>query len=390
MSIFKRLNPQKRHVTKKVMDYLLILILLITLLIVGFPHLMYKGTFEKIFILRSEVVYENRDEQAIWNFSENDRAIGLFMNNSWQTAILISTSHPIEKFDYDSNGNRIAIINFTKISIGLGERIRYNSTFKFMFKQRSLPEISEDKSGVLDDIPEDLRRTYCEPTILWQSNNSIFREIALEIAGDEMRVLSILKKLIRWIKLNIIYESSEIPRYPNETLYMRAGDCDDQANLLITLCRSLGIPAYLQVGCIYISHYNQNLTYWSGHLFIRQNRVGWHGWAMVYIPPWGWLPVDLTYVSGNLSVEPLDAVKEAAVMKRYTFQYMNITRSDYVAETRTFKEFIEAYKFYVYEEDAMNEIMMKENVGWKRIIILVTCTTLISSDDLFHKINVCE
>jgi hypothetical protein len=390
MSIFKRLNPQKRHVTKKVMDYLLILILLITLLIVGFPHLMYKGTFEKIFILRSEVVYENRDEQAIWNFSENDRAIGLFMNNSWQTAILISTSHPIEKFDYDSNGNRIAIINFTKISIGLGERIRYNSTFKFMFKQRSLPEISEDKSGVLDDIPEDLRRTYCEPTILWQSNNSIFREIALEIAGDEMRVLSILKKLIRWIKLNIIYESSEIPRYPNETLYMRAGDCDDQANLLITLCRSLGIPAYLQVGCIYISHYNQNLTYWSGHLFIRQKRVGWHGWAMVYIPPWGWLPVDLTYVSGNLSVEPLDAVKEAAVMKRYTFQYMNITRSDYVAETRTFKEFIEAYKFYVYEEDAMNEIMMKENVGWKRIIILVTCTTLISSDDLFHKINVCE
>jgi transglutaminase-like putative cysteine protease len=372
------------------MAYLLILILLITLLIVGFPHLTYKVTYEKIFILKSEVTYENRDERALWNFSENDRAIGLFMNNSWQTANLISVSHPIEKFDYDPDGNRMAIINFTKISIGLGERVRYNFTFRFTFKQRSIPEISEDKSGVLDDIPEDLRRTYCEPTGLWQSNNLLFREIASEIASDETNVLSILKKLIKWMKLNIKYESSEIPKYPNETLYKRAGDCDDQANLLITLCRSLGIPAYLQVGCIYIPHYSQNLTYWSGHLLIRQNQVGWHGWAMVYIPPWGWLPIDLTYVSGDLIVEPLNAVKEAAVIKYYTFQYMNITKADYVAETRSFKEFLETYKFYIYEEDEMNEILVEKNAEWRGIIILVTYATLTGSDDLFRKINVCE
>lgn len=390
MSAFKRPNRQERYLAKKVMAYLLILILLITFLIVGFPHLTYKVTYEKIFILKSEVTYENRDERAVWNFSENDRAIGLFMNSSWQTANLISVSHPIERFDYDSDGNRMAIINFTRISIGLGERVRYNFTFRFTFKQRSIPEISEDKSGVLDDIPEDLRKTYCEPTRLWQSNNSMFREIASEIAGDEMKVLSILKKLIKWMKLNIKYESSEIPKYPNETLYKRAGDCDDQANLLITLCRSLGIPAYLQVGCIYIPKYSQNLTYWSGRLLIRQNQVGWHGWAMVYIPPWGWLPIDLTYVSGDLIVEPLNAVKEAAVIKHYTFQYMNITKADYVAETKSFKEFLETYKFYIYEEDAMNETVVEKDVEWRRIIILVTCATLTGSDDLFRKINVCE
>lgn len=377
--------------TRKIVDYLLILILLIVLLTASFPHLIHKGAYEKIFILRSEVVYENRDEKAIWNFSENDRAISLFMNNSWQTVNLISVSHPIEKFDYDSSGNKIAIINLTRASIGSSQRIGYNLTFRFTFKQRFLPEISEDKSGVLDEIPEDLRKAYCEPTDLWQSNNSILKETALEIAGNETNVLSILKKFVKWIKLNIAYKSSEIPKYPNETLYERAGDCDDQANLLITFCRSLGIPAYLQVGCIYIPQYRRNLTYWSGHLMIRQSRVGWHGWAMVYVPPWSWLPVDLTYVSGDLSVKPLDAIKEAALMKHYTFQYMNITRGDYVAETRSFKEFLETYEFYIYKDDEINEIMMEEDAGRRRIIILITYAGCIFDlDDLFYKINVCE
>ncbi|MBS7654561.1 MAG: transglutaminase-like domain-containing protein [Candidatus Bathyarchaeia archaeon] len=383
-------NPQEQRVARKVVDYLLILILLIVLLTAGFPRLIHKGA-EKIFILRSEVVYENRDEQAVWNFSENDRTISLFMNNSWQTVNLISVSHPIEKLDYDSSGNKIAIINFTRASIGSGERIGYNLTFRFTFKQRSLPEISEDKSGVLDEIPEDLRRTYCEPTDLWQSNDLILKETALDIAGNETNVLSILEKFIKWIKLNIAYKSYEIPKYPNETLYERAGDCDDQANLLITFCRSLGIPAYLQVGCIYIPQYSRNLTYWSGHLMIRQSRVGWHGWAMVYIPPWSWLPVDLTYVSGDLSFKPLDAIKEAALIKHYTFQYTNITKGDYVAETRAFKEFLETYKFYIYEDDEINEITVKEDAGRRKIIILVTYAGCIFDlDDLFYKINVCE
>ncbi len=391
MSIITHLNSQEKRMTRMVIGYLLILILLIALLTASFPHLIHKGIYEKIFILKSEVVYENRDEQAIWNFTENDKAISLFMNNSWQTVNLISVSHPIEKIDHDSNGNKIAIINFTKTSIGLGERVGYNLTFRLTFKQRFLPEISEDKSGVLDEISEDLRKTYCEPTDLWQSNNPVLKEKALEISGNEINVLSILKKFIKWIKLNIEYKSSEIPRYPNETLYERVGDCDDQANLLITFCRSIGIPAYLQVGCIYIPQYGRNLTYWSGHLMIRQNRVGWHGWAMVYVPPWGWLPVDLTYVSGDLSVKPLNAVKEAALIKHYTFQYMNVTGGNYVAETREFKEFLEKYEFYIYEDEEINEIMTEEDVERRRIIILITYAGCIFDlDDLSQKINVCE
>ena len=61
-------------------------------------------------------------------------------------------------------------------------------------------------------------------------------------------------------------------------------------------------------------------TYWEDHLNISYNNVGWHGWAMVYIPPWGWLPVDLTW----WLYDPLNAIKGAAVNLEETLEYMAI------------------------------------------------------------------
>jgi transglutaminase-like putative cysteine protease len=159
--------------------------------------------------------------------------------------------------------------------------------------------------------------------------------------GAETRVLTILRLIIRWIASNILYSPAEFPRYPNETFSLGLGDCDDQSNLLIAFCRLLGIPAYLQLGCIYSPYYNQTSRFWSERLSIRQVKVSWHGWAMVYIPPWGWLPVDPTCVSGLiLRVDQLNAITSSAVIQYYTFQYMNIVVTDYIAETRSLKNLL--------------------------------------------------
>ncbi|MEM1515436.1 MAG: transglutaminase-like domain-containing protein, partial [Candidatus Bathyarchaeia archaeon] len=196
----------------------------------------------------------------------------------------------------------------------------------------------------------------------WHFNTSMLGEVARRVAGGEKRVLIILKKFITWIAENMRYATSEVPRYPNETLSQQMGDCDDQANLLIALCRAVGIPAYLQVGCIYMPWVKNDYTQWSGRLLIREMGVGWHGWAMVYVPPWGWLPVDLTYVTADLRRDPLSAIVHSAVIEHYTFHYANIIVTDYVSETRSIKEFLESREFYIYEEDVMEREVREEVV----------------------------
>ncbi len=376
------LNPRSKSSTKllkEIKDYLIILLLLFLILIAGFSQLMQRTTtIKKTFILTIKVTYENRNPRESWILTESDATLGLFMNNSWQTVYLTYVSYPIEKFIYDSDGNLVALLNITGMTLGPNEKMSYNVTYKLVFKQRYMPIISEDKSGTLNDIPENLKRDYCKPTGLWSSNTTIFREKAQEIAGNETKVLTIIKKFVRWIANNISYRPSEIPKYPNETISSRKGDCDDQANLLIAFCRAIGIPAYLQVGCIYISQYNVNRTYWSGHLLIRQTKIGWHGWAMVYIPPWGWLPVDLTYVKGDLRKDPLNSIKFSAIASEFTFQYMNIIETDYIAEARNLREFLETYEFYIYEEDEMEKIITGESLLEPILIttIIIICLTI--------------
>lgn len=359
---------------KKVRDYLVIFLTLALFLAVNYYQLTHRTSAEKSFTLTMKVVYENRDRREMWNLTEGDRSIALFMNNSWQTVYLMEASHPIERFDHDLDGNPIAILSIDE-SVGPGESISYNITYRLIFKERRLPAISEERSGSLEDIPEDLRREYAQPTCVWQSNVPILRDMAIKIMSNETKVLSIIKKFVSWITENIGYYPFEIPQYPNETFSKRQGDCDDQANLLITFCRSVGIPAYLQIGCIYIPKYDRSRMYWSGHLSIKQVRVGWHGWAMVYVPPWGWLPVDLTYVEERmLRGDPLNSIMFSAIIGHYAFQCMNITRTDYVAESRAAKSFLESHEFYVYEENEMIEVSAEEPPI--RPILVITANNL--------------
>ena len=321
----------------------------------------------RFFIISSTVTYENMNgEGNSWEFTEEYRAVGLFMNNSWQTVYLANISHPIERYEVDADGNAVGLMSFFKPRIDPGKNFTYRVEYGVVFEPRSIPEISEGESKTLADVPGDLKGLHCRAEGPWLVNESDIRDLALRIAGNETIALTVVKKFVAWIRDNIEYESSDISKYPNETLLEKAGDCDDQANLLITFCRIVGIPAYLQVGCIYLpSRYTDTSHYWNDSLMIILNRVAWHGWAMVYVPPWGWLPVDLTYVSRiSLQVDPLNAIKLSAVIAHPTVQYANITRTNYVAAARDQRDFLLANGFSIIEHDIMEEqIVEEETVG---------------------------
>ena len=301
-----------------------------------------------------------------WNLTIEDRTIGLFMNNTWQTVYLIESSYPLESVKIDDDGNPIAVLRFPKSRLSPGESVSYNVTYHVISSPRQTLNITEEEALSLEAIPQEFREKYCKEEGPWLIDDPRLRRLAYDIMGNETRVLVIVKKFVKWISdpKNVRYpaERHEVPQYPNETLASGEGDCDDKAILLITLCRICGIPAYLQIGCIYIGGRSLlNETYWDGHVTSVLRRIGWHGWAMVYIPPWGWLPVDLTYVPDGLA-DPLNAIRRGAVTLQETIQYMNITKTDYVKSSRETRELLILNDFYIYMEDEMIE----EEEAWKK------------------------
>jgi transglutaminase-like putative cysteine protease len=302
------------------------------------------------FYIKSTVTFVNEGSE-MWNLTLQDHSWSLFMNNSWQTVRLIGHAHPSETVTEDVDSNKLAVFQFES-SLPPSERISDYVVYHVRSKPRSIPNLTYAESGTLAEIPEDLQERYCNGHGFWLTNETRIREKALSITGNETRVLTIVAKLVSWIWNNINYRSHDPPLYPNETLSLREGDCDEQAILFGTFCRALGIPSYIQVGCIFMPEMNSSSN--VGHLHIIQKQISWHGWTVVYVPAWGWLPVDLTYVMGS-HADPLNAIKKGAVTLQYTIQSMNVSENDYLASDRAYLDLLERNNFSLYTEDEMME-----------------------------------
>ena len=313
------------------------LILIVFLSTLSFPNfsVVQSETGNMSYFLKSSVRYSNPSQDQVWNFTERgdyDRTIGLFMNSSWQTVELVNSTFTVDATKKDEDGNSLAVLQFPKLMLQPGENLIFTVWYHIVSKPRIIPYITETASLNLTDIPQNLVDEYTRGDGSWQTNNQPLVSLALSLKGSETNVLTIVKNFIEWIKAHISYPKGrhENPYYPNQTYALREGDCDDQAILLITLCRIVEIPSYLHVGCIYRPSYFDNASVWNGHVSFVERRVGWHGWAFVYIPPWDWLPVDLTFVPEGFK-DPLNAIKHGAVTLQNTTQYMNVMHTDYVA-----------------------------------------------------------
>ncbi|HWU78423.1 MAG TPA: transglutaminase domain-containing protein [Rhodanobacter sp.] len=108
------------------------------------------------------------------------------------------------------------------------------------------------------------------------------RVFSRQIVGDEKDPYRIAQKLfaavdqIPWAGAR---EYSTIANISDYTLHAGHGDCGEQTLLLITLLRMNGIPARWQSGAIFAD---------GGYTDI-------HDWGQVYLAPYGWVPIDVTF-----------------------------------------------------------------------------------------------
>jgi len=323
-------------------------------------------------------MYENRGDKS-WALSEFDVAVGIFFNTSWQSVRLVWTNWPIDHVVEDEDGNKWAVLAVPDTELGPGETLNISARYEIVSLPRMCPDISVEASGSLSDIPEELKEDFTGPGACWLTEDEELRELALSLSTGKANVLEIIASFVEWINEHVQYQSFEVPLYPNETYAWGLGDCDDQANLFITLCRVVGIPAYLQIGCIYVPwapHYSDTL--WKDHVSVEVRRIGWHGWAIAYVPPWGWLPVDLT--TTGVESDPLNAIRAAAIWHQYTILAMHVRESDYVGDTRAMRAFIIENDIYIYEEEELKLVVEEErpeepDMTMAYLLVISVCMT---------------
>lgn len=327
-------------------EFLLIILLISTPPIRG----AYEGrTYRRLYT--STYIFENRGEEP-YMLTVDDITILLFRNDSKQNIRIINLTNSIVKDYFDDDGNKLAVLDIP-LTIAPNSSVNFSVTYLIETSEMPRPWIDPERAGSISEIPKELVDEYTIETGTFTTGDEGIRALALRLAANQSTVLGMVLSLLSWMLETISYGSFETPRYPNETIAYGRGDCDDQAILLVTMCRILGVPALLQLGMVFNEGITGDKVSWGGHLSTSQRGVGWHGWALVYIPPWGWLPIDLTLTRAK---EPLTLLLEAPEYGPFIVTALNVSRYDYVGEARKMREAVMAGSLYIKSYDTTSEM----------------------------------
>jgi len=128
---------------------------------------------------------------------------------------------------------------------------------------------------------------YTSSTDNIDSNHPDIQALASRLAEGEDDLYELVFKVGLWVEKNINYSldsiTLEASLKSSWVLENRRGVCDEMTNLFIAMMRALDVPARFVSGYAYTS-----LDYF-------EKPWGPHGWAEVYFPEFGWVPVDLAY-----------------------------------------------------------------------------------------------
>ena len=133
---------------------------------------------------------------------------------------------------------------------------------------------SIDKAASLNvsDIPASLREKYLHDEWKMEVTSPEIVAASRSIVGSETNVYQVLRDIYVWMVDNVHYPtavSNGEPQDSVQTLESRVGDCDDQSILFCSLARAAGVPAWLQMGALFVT---------------AENSWGGHGWLQAYIP----------------------------------------------------------------------------------------------------------
>jgi len=198
---------------------------------------------------------------------------------------LTFSPQPSAIIDDQPNGNRILIWNTKAGSLAGSGQATFYYDFDLEFEGVSIKIDPKRVSWCDKNSAEYVRYTISEG---WLDISGEIMAKAQEIAGGERNPYFIAKKIFMWVVDNLHYEYPDFKsRGASKSLKRLKGDCGEFCAVFISLCRSQGIPART-VTCNWLKN-------------------GGHQWAEVFLPPFGWVPVDPT-LARRFKFEPESAL----------------------------------------------------------------------------------
>ncbi|MGB2984271.1 MAG: transglutaminase domain-containing protein, partial [Phycisphaerae bacterium] len=139
--------------------------------------------------------------------------------------------------------------------------------------------IIPENIGTLDDIPAGIRQEYTADGSRYRIKSPYMQETVKRIVGDEKNPYWIARKIYDFIIDSLEYEMIGGWDVPEVVLKRGSGSCSEYTYTFVALCRAAGLPARYQ-----------------GSIVVRGDDASideaFHRWAQIYLPNYGWVPVD--------------------------------------------------------------------------------------------------
>ncbi len=175
--------------------------------------------------------------------------------------------------------------------------------------------IIPEKTGTLKDIPKDIRKMYLADGSRYRISSPYIQETVGKIVGDEKNPYWIARKIYNHIIDRLHYEMIGGWDVPEVVLKRGSGSCSEYTFSFVSLCRAAGLPA----------RYQGSVVVRGGDASIDE---AFHRWAQVYLPGYGWVPVDANRGDSESPVGQAKGIGELA--NRFLITTQSGGGSDYL------------------------------------------------------------
>lgn len=181
------------------------------------------------------------------------------------------------EFVTDQWGQKLAHYRYENVPAGEFVTVSWEAEVE-LFKIRYF--LFPEKAGSLSDLPKEIKDRYLADGSKYWINDPYIRKTARDVVGDETNCYWIARKLFEHVTRKMRYELSGGWNVAPTVLKRGSGSCSEYSFVYIALCRAAGLPARY-VGSVVI----------RGDDASTDNGV-YHRWPEVYLPRYGWVPLD--------------------------------------------------------------------------------------------------
>ncbi|MFA5138247.1 MAG: transglutaminase domain-containing protein [Elusimicrobiota bacterium] len=179
-------------------------------------------------------------------------------------------------FTQDRYGQRFAVYEFSDIEAPGRREITLKADAAL---SEAKHYIFPHKVGKLADVPKEVKSLYLQDAVKFDLKNEFIQAKIKEAVGSETNPYWVARKLYDWLIAHMEYKLAGGWETAPQVLKRGHGSCSEYTFSYLALTRAAGIPSR-----------------YVGSYVVRNDDASWddvfHRWAEIYLPGYGWIPVD--------------------------------------------------------------------------------------------------